>query len=198
MYIPENLRIKSQQEIYDFIDEFSFATIISSDLEATHLPLVMKSGDFQYLYGHFAKANNHWRKIEGTEVLVIFTSPHSYISPAWYKTAPAVPTWNYGAVHVKGILRATTEFDTIQAINLMMSKYDPNVELDDKFVSSLVKSIVGFKLEILSIEGKEKLGQHRSTDDQLGVYEALKNHSGYEQQQLANYMLKRKLGIGAS
>jgi transcriptional regulator len=29
----------------------------------------------------------------------MFRGPHAYISPAWYATHPAVPTWNYIAVH---------------------------------------------------------------------------------------------------
>jgi transcriptional regulator len=29
----------------------------------------------------------------------MFRGPQAYISPAWYATHPAVPTWNYIAVH---------------------------------------------------------------------------------------------------
>lgn len=31
--------------------------------------------------------------------LAIFQGPHAYISPAWYRTTPNVPTWNYIAAH---------------------------------------------------------------------------------------------------
>lgn len=31
----------------------------------------------------------------GTEdSLAIFHGPHAYVSPSWYATSPAVPTWN--------------------------------------------------------------------------------------------------------
>src|SRR5207248_10437681 len=39
------------------------------------------------------------------EGLAIFAGPHAYISPSWYAAGPAVPTWNYAAVHAYGPAR---------------------------------------------------------------------------------------------
>jgi predicted FMN-binding regulatory protein PaiB len=44
-----------------------------------------------------------------TPALVAFHGPHGYVSPTWYETAPAVPTWNYGVVHAHGRPRANED-----------------------------------------------------------------------------------------
>jgi transcriptional regulator len=41
--------------------------------------------------------------------------------------------------------------------------------LPTDFKANLLKAIVGFAMEITRVEGKFKLGQNRSLDDQLGV-----------------------------
>ena len=53
-----------------------------------------------------AKANPHWRAFSrSVESLAIFHGPHGYISPRWYDSEIAVPTWNYVAVHAFGTPR---------------------------------------------------------------------------------------------
>ena len=54
--------------------------------------------------GHFAKANPHWKSLAGHETLVVFSGPHSYVSPTLYIEELSVPTWNYIAVHAYGML----------------------------------------------------------------------------------------------
>jgi transcriptional regulator len=36
-------------------------------------------------------------------VLLVFQGPNGSISPAWYGESPSLPTWNFTAVHVRGI-----------------------------------------------------------------------------------------------
>ena len=96
-----------------------FATLTSSDastLNADHLPLVLHAvqGDCGVLHGHMARANPLFREgVSDLDVLVVFSGPHSYISPSWYPSkqdhGKAVPTWNYIKVHARGTLRFTTD-----------------------------------------------------------------------------------------
>ncbi|MBY0232275.1 MAG: FMN-binding negative transcriptional regulator [Gemmataceae bacterium] len=65
----------------------------------THLPFV-RDGDA--LVGHLARANPQAMGLDGAEALAVFSGPHAYVSPAWYGDGPAVPTWNYEAVHAYG------------------------------------------------------------------------------------------------
>ncbi|MFM2478272.1 FMN-binding negative transcriptional regulator [Celerinatantimonas sp. MCCC 1A17872] len=198
MHIPEKWKIYSNTEMHNFIKEYSFAAVISNDLEASHLPLLLKEneGENGTLYGHFARTNHHWKAANGAKVLVIFSGPHSYISPTWYETSPAVPTWNYSTVHATGIIQLTDQETTLTTLDETVKKYDPNLTIPEGFKSKLSKGIVGFKINIESLQGKEKLGQHRSTEDQLGVTSALSKTESLQSQLLYQYMLNRGVGIG--
>ncbi len=60
-----------------------------------------------------------------SEVLAIFQGPHSYISPSWYETNNAVPTWNYVAVHVYGELEIVEdEQELIDSLQELVHKYE--------------------------------------------------------------------------
>jgi transcriptional regulator len=156
-------------------------------------------GEQGVLYAHCAKANPHWKSIEAAKVLVIFTGPHSYISPSWYTTKPAVPTWNYTAVHAYGIASLLDPQETLKAVDQVVEKYEPQLLIDqdivtESFKHKMLAAIVGFKIELTNLEGQLKLGQNRSKEDQAGIYEALNNSGSFDDLALAKYMEKRCMG----
>src|SRR3954447_14680999 len=113
MYIPKLNLMTDKGEIVDFMQRFSFATIITAKDNypvGTHLPFVVAlRDDHIILSSHFAKANDQWEDIVGNQVLVIFSEPHAYISPRNYEKELNVPTWNYIAVHAYGRATLITE-----------------------------------------------------------------------------------------
>ncbi|PMG78061.1 transcriptional regulator [Shewanella sp. 10N.286.51.B7] len=194
MYIPKNLQMESLEQIHDFIDEFSFAILTTQDLTASHLPLLLKrdEGELGTLYGHLAKANSHWKAFDTQAILAVFSGPHGYISPTWYDSYPAVPTWNYAAVHVKGHISLTSSEDTLQILSDTIQYYEPSLTesggfIPEEYKQKLAKAIVGFKIEITHAEGKLKLGQHRSEADQLGVLNGLAKSSRMDDKALLAY-----------
>ena len=176
MYTPAHFQIEDRDTLHAFMRQHSFATIVSSDgnvPQATHMPVLLNptQGDHGCLLSHMARANPQWRHFSSTEVLVIFTGPHAYISPAWYVTEPAVPTWNYTAVHAYGIPRLVTQHDRFaQMLHDLVEFYEaerPNRwhgTLPAEFRDGLMKGIVGIEIEITRLEGKFKLGQNRPQD----------------------------------
>ncbi|WP_067100759.1 FMN-binding negative transcriptional regulator [Marinomonas atlantica] len=203
MYTPASTELTESVAIAKFIEQFGFGLIVSPTLEATHLPLILKpeEGELGCLYGHFAKANGHWQQVDDQRVLVVFNGPHSYISPSWYQTNPAVPTWNYAAVHCYGVVELLSEQETSDSMDELVSKYEPellsnNQLMPSEYKARLTKAVVGFRIVLDDIQAKEKLGQHRKPADQTGVYQALLETDSLEAQQLANYMQSRQLGIG--
>ncbi len=201
MYIPENM-LMSSTDIYQFIEEYSFAVIISESLEATHLPFILdrSEGEKGTLYCHFARANPHWQKLNGQKVLIIFSGPHAYISPTWYAATPAVPTWNYAAVHVYGQVEVLPDSKTLAVIDNMVNHYEPNLSnnqpvISDEYKDRLVKNIVAVKIKISRFEAKQKLGQHRKIEDQQGVLKALQSSDQLDAKGLLNYMFKSGVGV---
>lgn len=182
------------------INEHPFAVMFStSPIQATHLPMEYDPEDHA-LICHLARANGHWKDLDGQEVLVVFNGPHAYISPGMYAAGPAVPTWNYAAVHVEAIASLLPMKANARVTAKMAARYEPDYDkqtgiYDEQYVDKLNKAIVSVRLDIKSMHGKLKLGQQRSAADQQGVLHALQQ-GDMEAQQLAAFMQDWQLGCG--
>lgn len=197
MYIPTYFKIKEEEIVYSVMKEHSFATLISQhdgSPFATHLPLILNS-EKTNLYGHFARPNPQWKDIENQTVLAIFQGPHCYISPSWYETNKAVPTWNYVSVHVYGEVEILQdEQELITSLQELVWKYEaPNSsyqlqDVDNDFLAKMNKGVQGFKMKISRIEGKAKLSQNHSPERQELVIRQLEQSSNSDEQKIANLM----------
>lgn len=204
MYIPDSFAETDLNKLHEFIEQHSFATLVSEKDHkpfASHLPLLLDRdhGKKGQLTGHFAKANPQSETTSHHSMLAIFHGPHTYISPTWYESPNTVPTWNYLAVHVYGTYSVIDEPDELrEVIERTVSFYEAprhnpwslqNVE--PKFMSQLLKAIVGFRIEIERIEGKFKLNQNQSTERQEKVIKALKQQRNDHSQEIAKRMESR-------
>lgn len=182
MYIPKHFTIQDEETKYEMIEQNSFATLFSQHNGApyaTHLPLLLNKATLT-LYGHFARPNEQWKDSGNQQVLAVFQGPHSYISPSWYETNKAVPTWNYVAVHVYGELEIVEdEQELIDSLQDLVHKYEnPKStyslnDVDPNYMEGLSRGIVGFKIKINKIEGKAKLSQNHSVERRELVIEEL-------------------------
>ncbi|MCB1063911.1 MAG: FMN-binding negative transcriptional regulator [Verrucomicrobiae bacterium] len=202
MHSPDHFQIDDPATLAAFIRDHSFATIVTHDgtrSHATHVPVLLEAGRGPQgtLVFHLAKANPQWRHFEsGSEGLVIFTGPHAYISPAWYESQPAVPTWNYTAVHVYGVPRLVTDHDRFaQMLYDLIENFEVGKEgrwsgeMPEEFRDRLMNGIVGVEIEITRIEGKFKLSQNRS-EDASGVIAALAASSNQTDREVAEWMAR--------
>ena len=86
--------------------------LVSADsaaaLQSTVLPFVVDD-EMTMLQAHFARANPHWRMLDGAKALMIVPVVDAYVSPSWYPSKQedprVVPTWNYEVVHVHATAR---------------------------------------------------------------------------------------------
>ncbi|TGL25142.1 FMN-binding negative transcriptional regulator [Leptospira bourretii] len=197
MYIPKDFQMETEF-IYQSIEEYPFSVLVSGSengLVATHLPLLL-SDDKQKLVGHFAKPNPQKESVS-KEVLCIFSGPHCYISPSWYETERAVPTWNFTAVHVKGILNIVDDPEKIQKSLVALverfeskdSKYQIE-SVDTNYIEGLKKGIVPFEIQITHIEGKQKLSQNHSVERRNLVISNLDLLPGENEKAIASLMRK--------
>lgn len=202
MYSPAAFKVEDRDQLIAFMRRHSFATIVTHDgvvPHATQMPVLFRDDESGggTLVTHLALANPQWRHFEsGEEILVLFTGPHAYISPAWYSTTPAVPTWNYTAVHAYGRPRLITEHETLAAmLHELVEFYERdrpdrwNGELPDEFRDGLMKAIVGVEIELTRLEGKFKLSQNRPADA-LGVMAALEKSGSPADREVAAMMRK--------
>jgi transcriptional regulator len=174
LYVPDHFRIDDGERLLEFVERHGFATLASAGtagIQVSHVPLVAErdaSGRVRLL-GHVAKANPHWRALgEAAQVLAIFHGPHGYVSPSWYGSHPAVPTWNYAVVHAHGTARLLDEAELHELLITLSSKYESARQspwkmsaLPAPYVSGMLAAIVGFEIEVERLEGKFKLSQNR-------------------------------------
>jgi len=197
MYIPNHFKIEDEEKIFEFIEKYSFATLYSThkgEPYATHLPLIFNK-DENSLYGHFARQNGQWKDIGDQLVLAVFQGPHSYISPSWYETNKAVPTWNYVSIHLYGKLDIIEDDKVIfDSLNDMVTKYEKadspyNLKnVDTKYIEGMSKGIVAFKITITKMEAKAKLSQNHPVERQELIIEQLERSFDQNDLQVAGLM----------
>ncbi|MDX1959162.1 MAG: FMN-binding negative transcriptional regulator [Leptospiraceae bacterium] len=188
MYIPKSFKLEDKELIIQILNEFPFATIISNNsdgIQISHLPLVLDENS-NSLVGHFARANNHAEDIDNKYVVAVFHGPHVYISPSFYETQNTVPTWDYVNIHISGKLMITSSKEDLwEDVKFLTSKFESNSEkyslnhLEPENRERLLKGIIGFRIQIETIEAKAKLNQNHSIERQRLVAEKLKS-SGKE------------------
>jgi transcriptional regulator len=200
MYIPTAFAEPDQGKLHDFIEGHSFGLLVSQldgGLFATHLPLLLDrdAGPHGVLLGHVARANPHWQGLDGQEVLVVFSGPHAYVSPAWYESENVVPTWNYVAVHAYGSCRLIDDPDAVgQLLARMVSTYEGarvnpwTLDTDSDFFRKMVKAVVGFRVEVSRLEGKWKLNQNHPAERREKVVRALQQAEDPDAQEIARLM----------
>ncbi|HLE43465.1 MAG TPA: FMN-binding negative transcriptional regulator [Methylomirabilota bacterium] len=188
MYVPKPFEVADPAWCHALIRAESFGTLVGVDEAgapfATHLPFLVDEsrGPLGTLLGHVARANPHWRYFKpGAPVLAVFAGPHAYVSPSWYEVHPAVPTWNYVAVHAYGVPALVEEPARARALlaRLVRAHEDGRPDpwafasLPEDYLAAMLKGIVAFEIPIDRLEGKAKLSQNRTTADRARVRAAL-------------------------
>ena len=200
MYIPPPFAERDLKRLHDLIEQYSFGLLISADggePQASHLPMLLdrRDGPHGALYGHLARANSHWQQASGKPILAIFSGPQAYISAGWYEEEKVVPTWNYLAVHVRGVLELIEDAPTLgQIVRDYVEFYERglprpwNMDGLEEFYERLLSQIVGFRLRIETIEGKWKLSQNHTRQRRERVIAALRQQPDDNSQAIAALM----------
>jgi transcriptional regulator len=171
MYSPPYNRVEDRAELLEFMRANNFAVLVTGlggRLHASHLPLtVHEEGGQPVIDMHMAESNPQWREFFDEEVLVVFSGPHSYISPRWYEDAERVPTWNYAAVHAYGIPividdPAAKRASQRRLVEFMDPQWLPKFDaLSERYVTGMLRGIVNFRIPVTRLETRWKLSQNR-------------------------------------
>jgi transcriptional regulator len=190
MHIPKIFQQNDISQLEGLIRDYPFATLVThseSGLDAHHLPIILtEARGKKVLQAHIAKANPLWQSVsDNSEVLVIFNGPNCYISPNHYptkkETGKAVPTWNYVAVHVKGVMSYVQDEHWLQTmIDNLTAKHESSQgtpwstsDAPEGYIQKMLPAIIGLEIEITSITGQWKLSQNQPDKNRLGVVAGL-------------------------
>lgn len=203
MYVPELYRQHDMEVLHAVIRDHPFGLLVLTSagaLSGVHIPFVLdpRAGPRGRLRAHMARANPIAAELgSGSEAMVVFTGPQSYICPDDYASAPHFPTWNYVAVHAYGRPRVLTEDEALQQLQDLIADQEGRLapklpwtldrapaELTDQYR----RMIVAFGLEIDRLEGIFKLGQNKEPADIAAQIAAFRAHGTDSGERFARWL----------
>ena len=205
MYQPPQFQSKDRTQALDIIRAHPFASLISVDDVGlpfvTHLPLHLEEqGDKLVLFGHCAKPNAHWNYLkQRPQAVVTFLGPNAYLSPQIYPDLARVPSWNYVAVHCT--VRATL-IEEPEAKDRLLKKligdHEPAykqqwMNLGTEFQHKMLAGIVGFELQVIDLQCKIKINQHRP--ESHAALHAMYTAGNDDERALADWMVRLGLKV---
>ena len=209
MYTPTSYREERLEVLHALMAAHPLGALVrmaQDGLCADHLPFEIApatpEAPFGTLRAHVARANPLWRS-DGVETMVIFQGPHAYITPAWYAekelSGEEVPTFDYTVVHAHGTLRVIDDRDWLLAfLERLTTRHEADQpqpwqvgDAPPAYIDKLLKAIVGIEIPLARLEGKWKMEQKNSLQDQARVASELSRDSMPEAaRQLAALMAK--------
>ncbi|MFI4947286.1 MAG: FMN-binding negative transcriptional regulator [Alphaproteobacteria bacterium] len=206
VYLPPAFSETRSEVLLAHIERHEFGLLVShgpTGLIASQIPFLLERRDGRvYLQGHLARANPQLADLDSAEeALAIFAGPHAYISPTWYEPGPAVPTWNYTAVHAYGRARTIADPDWLREFVRRLTERHEAREpappwrmegLPDTYVTSMLNGIVGIEIALSRLDGKFKLSQNRPAVDRPRIVAALERREDPDSRAVAGLMRERE------
>jgi transcriptional regulator len=169
-----------------------FATLVTTDLRATHMPCLVDDGEpgGLTLLGHVAKPDPVAAVLAGP-LLAIFHGPHGYVSASWY-ASETIPTWNHLTLHVRGTPKLLD--DALPVLRRTVDHFEAAVrrpwslERMGATAREMADQVVAFRLRAESWHAEAKLSQDKPADEQARVLAGLESDGPYSNWPLAGAM----------
>ncbi|WP_426103497.1 FMN-binding negative transcriptional regulator [Massilia sp. TSP1-1-2] len=186
MYSPPPFDETRPALLQQLIAQHPLGTVIvngADGLAADHIPFELGPATLDaplgVLRAHVARANPLWR--HDGETMVVFQGPSAYVSPSLYEekqvSGKVVPTWNYAVVHAHGRLRAVEDAQWLLALLERMTATHEAAraapwtvdQAPRAWIDKIMQAIVGIEIPVSRMQGKWKMSQNRTPQDQAMV-----------------------------
>ncbi|PHO05431.1 negative transcriptional regulator [Rhodobacteraceae bacterium 4F10] len=171
----------------------------------SHIPfLLSETGDQAEL--HLVRSNPICRiKQDEIPATLVVSGPHSYISPDWYNITDQVPTWNYVAVHLTGMLSPLPETSLPDVLERLSDNFEERLlpkpawkqsKMDPDALERMMRMIRPYRFTVQDVQGTWKLTQNKSDEARLAAADQVAQHDiGVETEALAALMqsIQRKV-----
>lgn len=166
--------LTDRAEIERIIRENPWGTFVSNastGLVASHYPVILDDTREELsIVSHVGRPDEQLHELGEHELLVILQGPHGYISSSWYDADPAVPTWNFVAVHLSGVPEILSAEENLQVLEKLVDHFErelPNPRQmrgtleDERYAERISSGTVGLRLTPTKIVAKQKMSQNR-------------------------------------
>ena len=161
----------------------------------SHVPFLLAE-DGSHADLHLVRSNPIARAGGGNAVIAV-SGPDGYVSPDWYEVPDQVPTWNYVAVHLCGVLAPLPVESLSDLIDRQSAFFEEKLrpklpwtaaKMSEGVKEKMMRAILPFRLSIETIDGTWKLNQNKDDAVRMKAAAAIQNGVGSELDALAKLM----------
>lgn len=176
-----------ETDILRFAAENPIAWIVpaADPADAILMPLLMETdadGAPATLLGHLPRSGPLIARLEeNPRATCLFLGPHAYIPPGWISKPGWAPTWNFVSLKVTGriTLDDTLTEHAVRTLTTHMEApagSDWRVEQIGPRFTTLLKGIIGFRMQIETLQPRFKTGQDESETSYSEIHAQLDGH----------------------
>ncbi|GAB2909221.1 FMN-binding negative transcriptional regulator [Rheinheimera gaetbuli] len=172
MYPPPYYHCDDSAQLQALLLQHYFGLLLRSNSGLSYTPLPFLFDWQQGLgkaYCHLARNNPQLRQLDGAQVTVVIQGPHAFVPASCYSQQPAVSTWNYALVELKGTARLLDNEQTLALVRKQEAHSAPAMLQAADYQQKLVKAIVGVEISLSCVTGRFKLSQNKSAAEQQAV-----------------------------
>lgn len=136
-----------------------------------HVPFLLSpDGDIAEL--HLVRSNPIAQALRTAQpARIAISGPDSYISPDWYGVEDQVPTWNYVAVHLTGLLEPRPADELRDLLDRQSALFENRLapktpwttaKMNPEALARMMRMIAPFRMHITGVDGTWKLNQNKS------------------------------------
>lgn len=136
----------------------------------SHVPFLL-SDDGAVADLHLVRSNTIVRALAAPRPARIAVSgPDSYISPDWYGMPDQVPTWNYVAVHLTGVLELRPQEELRDVLDRLSARFEDRLapktpwtaaKMPPEALARMMRMIVPCRMRVTGVDGTWKLAQNK-------------------------------------
>lgn len=136
----------------------------------SHIPFLI-SDDLTEVHLHLLRSNPIARALKSPlSARIAVSGPDSYISPDWYEVEDQVPTWNYIAVHMTGLLELRPQEELLALLDAQSALFENRLlsktpwttsKMTPEILEKMMRMIVPCRMQINGVDGTWKLNQNK-------------------------------------
>jgi transcriptional regulator len=174
MHPNSKFQLADREEMAAIARDVGFGALVvqtSEGLRAVHVPFLLEGDGIRF---HVSRGNDVYGALsEGCEALLLVEGPHAYISPDWYGLEDRVPTWNYVAVEITGVVVPLDAEALAALVDGLSDAHEAalrpkpawsNDKMSPGRYEGLLKAIAGFELRATGWRGTAKVDQDKPAE----------------------------------
>lgn len=176
MYPPPYYHSDDSAQLQAFLQQHYFGLLLSTNGSLSYTPLPFLF-DWQSTgnkaYCHLARNNPQLKQLDGADVTLVIQGPHAFVPASCYQQQPAVSTWNYALVELRGTARLLDAERTLALVRKQEAYSAPAMVQAADYQQQLVKAIAGIEIRLSSVSGRFKLSQNKAPAERQAVIDYL-------------------------